>query len=56
MITLTSLRLKWSEILILYHMNEDNNVQTKLSALQYKFRANISSETALHKFVRGVKH
>ena len=56
MITLTSLQLKWLAILILYHINEDNNLQTKLSALQYKFRANISSETALHEFVRSVKH
>ena len=27
MITLTSFQLKWLERLILYHINEDNNVQ-----------------------------
>ena len=32
MITLTSFQLKWLERLILYHINEDNNVQAKLSA------------------------
>ena len=34
---LTSFQLKWLERLILYHINEDNNMQAKLSALQYKF-------------------
>ena len=34
MITLTSFQLKWLERLILYHINEDNNVQAKLSASQ----------------------
>ena len=37
MITLTSFQLKWLEKLVLYHINEDNNVQAKLSALQYGF-------------------
>ena len=36
--------------------NEDNNVQAKLSASQYGFRAGISTETALHEFVRRVEH
>ena len=56
MTTLTSFQLKWLKRLILYHVNEDNNVQAKLSASQYGFRAGISSETALHKFVRRVEH
>ena len=34
MISLTSFRLKWLERLILYHINEDNNVLAKLCALQ----------------------
>ena len=55
-ITLTSFQLKWLEQLILYHINEDNNVQAKLSASQYGFRAGISTETALHEFVRRVEH
>ena len=37
MITLTSFQLKWLEKLVLYHINEDNNVQAKLSASQYGF-------------------
>ena len=28
----------------------------KLSALQYEFRAGVSTETALHEFVRRVEH
>ena len=44
------------ERLILYHINEDNNVQTKLSASQYGFRAGVSTDTALHEFVRRVEH
>ena len=56
MITLTSFQMKWLERLILYHINEDNNVQAKLSATQYGFRAGISTETALHEFVRCVEY
>ena len=46
MITLTSFQLKWLERLILYHINEDNNVLAKLFASQYGFRACVSMETA----------
>ena len=49
-ITLTSFQLKWLERPILYHINEDNNVQAKLSASQYGFRTVVSTETALHEF------
>ena len=56
MITLTSFQLKWLDRLILYHINEDNNVQAKLSASQYGFRGGVSTETALHKIVRRVQH
>ena len=56
MITLTSFQLKWLRRLILYHVSEDNNVQAKLSALQYGFRAGVSTKTALHEFVRRVEH
>ena len=52
---LTSFQLKWLERLILYHINEDNNVQAKLSASQYEFCAGISTQTALHEFVRRVE-
>ena len=56
MITLTSFQLKLLERLILLHINEDNYVQAKLSASQYGFRAGVSTETALHDFVRHVEH
>ena len=56
MITLTSFQLKWLVRLILYHINEDNNVQAKLSASQYGFCAGVSTETALHEFVHRVEH
>ena len=55
-ITLPSFQLKWLERLILYHINEDNNVQAKLSTSQYGFRAGVSAETALHEVVRPVEH
>ena len=55
MITLTSSHLKWLERPILYHINDDNNVQAKLSALQYGFRVGVSMETALHDFMRRVE-
>ena len=54
MITLTSVQLKWLERIILYHIKEDNNVHAKLSASHYGFRAGVSTETALHEFVRCV--
>ena len=56
MITLTSFQLKWLESLILHHINKDDNVQAKLSASQNGFRAGISTETALHEFVRRLEH
>ena len=56
MITLISFQLKLLERLILYPINEDNNVQAKLSASQYGFHAGSSTETALHEFVRRVEH
>ena len=54
MIILSSFLLKWLERLILYHINEDNNELAKLSASHYGFCAGISTETALHEFVRRV--
>ena len=56
MITLTSFQLKWLEKLVLYHINEDSNVQAKLFASQYGFRAGVATEIALHEFVRRVEH
>ena len=54
-ITLTSFQLKLWETLILYHINDGNNVQAKLSASQYGLRAGIFTETALHEFVRRIE-
>ena len=56
MITLTSFQLKWLKRLVLYYINQDHNMQAKLSALQYGFRACVSTKTALHEFVRRVEH
>ena len=56
MITLTSFQLKWLQRLVLYHIIQDNNVQAKLSASQYGFRAGVSTETALYEFVHRVEH
>ena len=56
MITLTSFQLKWLQRLIVYHINEDNNVQAELSASQYGFHAGISTKSALHEFLRRVEH
>ena len=35
MITLTSFQLKWLERLVLYHFNDDSNLQARFSAFQY---------------------
>ena len=56
MITLTSFQLNWLERLILYHINENNNVQARLSAMQYGFCVGVSTETALHEFVHREEH
>ena len=55
MITLTSFQLKWLERLVLYHFNDASNLQARFSAFQYGFRAGVSTETALHEFVRRIE-
>ena len=55
MITLTSFQLKWLKRLLLYHFNDDSNLQARLSAFQYGFRAGVLTETALHEFVRRIE-
>ena len=52
---LTSFQLKWLERLLLYHFNDDSNLQARFSAFQYGFRAGVSAETALHEFVRRIE-
>ena len=51
MITLTSIHLKWLERLLLYHFDDDSNLQARFSAFQYGFRAGVSTKIALHEFV-----
>ena len=53
--TLTSFQLKWSERSLLYHFNDDSNLQARFSAFQYGFRVGVSTKTAKHKFVRPIE-
>ena len=55
MTTLTSFQLKWLERLILYHFNDDSDLQARFSAFPYGFRAGVSTETALREFVRRIE-
>ena len=43
------------ERLILYHLNNDFNLQARFSRFQYGFRAGVLTETALHEFVRRIE-
>ena len=43
------------ERLVLYHFNDDSNLQARFSAFQYGFRAGISTETAVHEFARRIE-
>ena len=40
---------------MLYHFNDDSNLLARFSAFQYGFRAGVSTETALHEFVRRIE-
>ena len=40
---------------LLYHFNDDSNLQARFSTFQYGFRAGVSTETALHEFVRRIE-
>ena len=40
---------------LLYHFNDDFNLQARFSVFQYGFRAGVSTETALHEFVRRIE-
>ena len=42
-------------LVLLYHFNDDFNLQARFSAFQYGFRAGVSTETALHEFVRRIE-
>ena len=51
---ITSFQLKWLERLLLYHFNDDSNLQARLFAFLHGFRAGVSTETVLHEFVRHI--
>ena len=55
MIISTSFQLKQLERLLLYYFNDASNLQARFSAFQYGFRVKVSTETALHEFVRRIK-
>ena len=55
-ITLTPVPLKWMERLILWHMEVDLKIQTKLNKKQYGFVKGSSTETALHKLVNKIEN
>ena len=54
-ITLAPLPLKWMERLILWHMEVDLKIYSKLSKKQYGFVKGASTETALHKIVHKIE-
>ena len=51
--TITKLTIR--KDLLLYHFNDDADLQARFSAFQYGFRAGVATETALHKFVRRIE-
>ena len=54
-ISLSPVPLKWMERLVLWHMEEDLKIYSKLSKRQYGFIKGASTETALHKLVHKIK-
>ena len=54
-ITLAPVPLKWMERLVLWHMEVDLNIYSKLSKRQYGFTRGASTETALHKVVHKIE-
>ena len=55
MIILTSFQLKWLERLLLYHFNDDFNLQARFSAFQYGFRAGVLTKTGLQESVQRIE-
>ena len=54
-ITLAPVPLKWMERVVLWHMEEDLKIYSKLSKKQYGFVRGSSTETALHKLVHKIE-
>ena len=54
-ISLSPVPLKWMERLVLWHMEEDLKIYSKLSKRQYGFTKGASTETALHKLVHKIE-
>ena len=54
-ITLSPVPLKWMERLILWHMEVDLKIYSKLNKRQYGFTKGASTETALHKIVHKIE-
>ena len=55
MITLAFFQLKRLERLLLYHLNENTNLQARFSLSQYGFRTGVFTKTTLHEFVRRIE-
>ena len=54
-ISLSPVPLKWMERLVLWHMEDDLKIYSKLSKRQYGFTKGASTETALHKLVHKIE-
>ena len=54
-ITLSPIPLKWMERIILWHMEVDLNIHSKLNKKQYCFINGASTETALHKIIHKIE-
>ena len=54
-ITLSSVPLKWMERIILWHMEVDLNIHSKLNKRQFEFTKGASTETALHKIIHKIE-
>jgi ribonuclease HI len=54
-ITLAPVPLKWMERVVLWHMEVDLKIYSKLSKKQYGFVKGSSTETALHKIVHKIE-
>ena len=55
-ITLAPVPLKWMERIILWHLEVDLKVHSKLNKKQYGFTKGVSTETALHKLVHKIEN
>lgn len=54
-ITLSPIPLKWMERIILWHMEVDLKIHSKLNRKQFGFMKGASTETALHKIIHKIE-